>query len=165
MQGKCSAYLTIRQVVTVVVYEDINDIYTGKFEPWNIIRLHPLRSTRATDDEVASNVDLTSGTLVLKNKVHTIQEYLCNPAIYFSAFANYQYASSVKSTRTWMSPKTGFSRSSCRSHKPGRSTTQPPGPTTPRFKSRIFSQISRAFHAQSTQKRQRSDTAGASTST
>ncbi|KAG6276573.1 hypothetical protein E4U48_001552 [Claviceps purpurea] len=49
-------------------------------------------STDTSDDEVASNVDLTSGALVLKNKDHTIQEYLGNPAIYFSAFANYQYA-------------------------------------------------------------------------
>ncbi|KAG6160965.1 hypothetical protein E4U37_002148 [Claviceps purpurea] len=84
--------LAVSNELAGVADEDINDIYTGKFEPWNIIRLHPLRSTRATDDEVASNVDLTSGTLVLKNKVHTIQEYLGNPAIYFSAFANYQYA-------------------------------------------------------------------------
>ncbi|KAG6061876.1 hypothetical protein E4U17_006682 [Claviceps sp. LM77 group G4] len=35
--------LKISRELAGVSAEDVNDIYTGKFEPWNLIHLHPVR--------------------------------------------------------------------------------------------------------------------------
>ncbi|CCE27310.1 uncharacterized protein CPUR_00784 [Claviceps purpurea 20.1] len=179
--------LAVSNELAGVADEDINDIYTGKFKPWNIIRLHPLRSTRATDDEVASNVDLTSGTLVLKKKVHTIQEYLGNPAIYFSAFANYQYAymrffgkehpdvvvAQNRFLAFIMQKSQVYIWARCiayamKHHKSVKARTIHDAAAWTDHSTvqveNFFTNLE-SLHAQSTQKRQRSDTAGASTST
>ncbi|KAG6026295.1 hypothetical protein E4U40_002196 [Claviceps sp. LM458 group G5] len=65
--------LKISPELASVSAEDVNDIYTGRFEPWDLIRLHPMRDYRVFDNDGTSNV-LSS-----------------NPLIYFHSFLNYMY--------------------------------------------------------------------------
>ncbi|KAG6131083.1 hypothetical protein E4U12_003901 [Claviceps purpurea] len=71
-----------------VAVEDIDDIRTGKFEPWNLIRLHPVRGQRPSEDEGTSNVDISSGQFTVKKKNHSPSEYASDPLIFLNSFAN-----------------------------------------------------------------------------
>ncbi|KAG6099246.1 hypothetical protein E4U31_004483 [Claviceps sp. LM219 group G6] len=59
------------------------------FEPWNLIRLHPVRGQRPSEDEGTSNVDITSGRFTVKKKNHSPSEYASDPLIFLNSFANY----------------------------------------------------------------------------
>ncbi|KAG6053973.1 hypothetical protein E4U17_004209 [Claviceps sp. LM77 group G4] len=65
--------LKISRELACVSAQDVNDIYTGKFEPWNLIRLHPMRHYLVFDNDATSNV------------------FSSNPLIYFHSFLNYMY--------------------------------------------------------------------------
>ncbi|KAG6113886.1 hypothetical protein E4U31_007656 [Claviceps sp. LM219 group G6] len=71
------------------IHSDIDDIRTGKFEPWNLIRLHPVRGQRPSEDEGTSNVDISSGQFTVKKKNHSPSEYASDPLIFLNSFANY----------------------------------------------------------------------------
>ncbi|KAI1103725.1 hypothetical protein F4804DRAFT_218702 [Jackrogersella minutella] len=58
--------LTVATELSDVAPKDVNDVRTGKMEPWNLIRLHP------------------SGT-------RAAAEYTSNPLVFFSAFLNYMW--------------------------------------------------------------------------
>ncbi|KAG5961368.1 hypothetical protein E4U56_003928 [Claviceps arundinis] len=66
-----SLVLEISRELASVSAEDVNDIYTGKFEPRNLIRLHPPRH-HPFDDDDTSNV-------------------FSSPLIYIVSFLNYMY--------------------------------------------------------------------------
>ncbi|KAG5988324.1 hypothetical protein E4U52_006691 [Claviceps spartinae] len=70
------------------IHSDIDDIRTGKFEPWNLIRLHPVRGQCPSEDEGASNFDISSGQFTVK-KNHSPAEYASDPLIFLNSFANY----------------------------------------------------------------------------
>ncbi|KAG5962158.1 hypothetical protein E4U57_007249 [Claviceps arundinis] len=67
--------LQIAREMVSVAKEDVHDISTNKFDPWNLIRLHPILGLRPSPDEPASNVDITAGAFTLKKKTHTEKDY------------------------------------------------------------------------------------------
>ncbi|KAG5992480.1 hypothetical protein E4U52_002792 [Claviceps spartinae] len=67
-----SLVLEISRELASVSAEDVNDIYTGNFEPRNLIRLHPPRHHPFDDDDDTSNV-------------------FSSPLIYIVSFLNYMY--------------------------------------------------------------------------
>ncbi|KAG6239450.1 hypothetical protein E4U25_000750 [Claviceps purpurea] len=67
--------LEIARELASVSAEDVNDIYTGKFEPRNLIRLHPMRFFLPFDNDGTSNSNVFSS----------------NPLIYMNSFVNYMY--------------------------------------------------------------------------
>ncbi|KAG6116487.1 hypothetical protein E4U13_001818 [Claviceps humidiphila] len=67
-----SLVLEISRELDSVSAEDVNDIYTGKFEPWNLIRLHSMRYYLCDN---GSTSDVLSR----------------NPLIYIASFVNYMY--------------------------------------------------------------------------
>ncbi|KAG5963500.1 hypothetical protein E4U56_002724 [Claviceps arundinis] len=69
--------------------EDIDDIRAGKFEPWNLIRLHPVRGQRPSDNKGLSSVDISSGHVTVKKKTHLPSEYASDPLIFVNSFSNY----------------------------------------------------------------------------
>ncbi|KAG6321822.1 hypothetical protein E4U22_001198 [Claviceps purpurea] len=73
-----------------VSVEDIDDIRTGKFEPWNLIRLRPVRGQRPSDNEGLPNVDISSGHLTVK-KAYLPSECASDPLIFVNSFSNYIY--------------------------------------------------------------------------
>ncbi|KAI1099129.1 hypothetical protein F4804DRAFT_337553 [Jackrogersella minutella] len=91
--------LTVATELSGVASEDVNDVRTGKMEPWNLIRLHPIiKSIQqhiphtvsfSTDDVPSYTVELTATSFTTKKKTHTAAEYTSNPLVFFSAFLNY----------------------------------------------------------------------------
>ncbi|KAG5945104.1 hypothetical protein E4U59_006388 [Claviceps monticola] len=85
-------FITISKEFVGVSAEDVNDIYTGKFAPWSLIRLHPSRSARLSHDEPSSSIDTSAtGILTIKKNNHSQSEYGSNSSVYAHAFINYQY--------------------------------------------------------------------------
>ncbi|KAG5933231.1 hypothetical protein E4U59_006994 [Claviceps monticola] len=85
-------FIIIAKELVGVSVEDVNDIYTGKFEPWSLIRLHPSRGVRPSHDEPTSSIDISAtGTLTVKKRNHAQSEYGTNPLVYMHAFLNYTY--------------------------------------------------------------------------
>ncbi|KAG5944671.1 hypothetical protein E4U59_006957 [Claviceps monticola] len=69
-------FITIAKELVGVSAEDVNDIYTGKFEPWSLIRLHPSRGARPSRDEPTSSIDISAtGILTVKKRNHSQSEY------------------------------------------------------------------------------------------
>ncbi|KAG5919698.1 hypothetical protein E4U61_000630 [Claviceps capensis] len=68
--------------------EDIDDVRTGKLEPWNLILLSPVLGSRPHDGEFTLGID-ASGKLFIKKKVYTAADYTDDPMIFFEAFKNY----------------------------------------------------------------------------
>ncbi|KAG5944672.1 hypothetical protein E4U59_006958 [Claviceps monticola] len=85
-------FITIAKELVGVSAEDVNDIYTGKFEPWSLIRLHPSRGARPSRDEPTSSIDISAtGILTVKKRNHSQSECGSNPLVYMHAFLNYTY--------------------------------------------------------------------------
>ncbi|KAG5919143.1 hypothetical protein E4U61_001159 [Claviceps capensis] len=82
---------TIARELAGVSVEDIDDVRTGKFEPWNLIRLHPVRGQRPSDNEGLSSVDISSGHFTVKRKTHLPSKYTSDPLIFVNSFSNYIY--------------------------------------------------------------------------
>ncbi|KAG6090426.1 hypothetical protein E4U31_007866 [Claviceps sp. LM219 group G6] len=91
-----------------VAKEDVYDISTNKFEPWNLIRLHPILGFRPSPDEAVSNVDITAGAVTLKKKAHTEKDYaifLVNmPRIRHDAPSTREGDSSIHNAEAWLTP-------------------------------------------------------------
>ncbi|KAG5943807.1 hypothetical protein E4U60_006427 [Claviceps pazoutovae] len=68
--------------------EDIDDVRTGKLEPWNLILLSPVLGPRPHDGVFTVTID-ASGKLFIKKKVYTAADYTDDPMIFFEAFKNY----------------------------------------------------------------------------
>ncbi|KAG6110519.1 hypothetical protein E4U13_005319 [Claviceps humidiphila] len=76
--------------------EDIDDIRTGKFEPWNLIHLYPIRGQRPSDNEGLSSVDISSGHFTVKKKTHLPSEYASDPLLFVNSYSNYIYSIAEK---------------------------------------------------------------------
>ncbi|KAG6090081.1 hypothetical protein E4U31_007953 [Claviceps sp. LM219 group G6] len=83
--------LQIAREMVSVAKEDVHDISTNKFDPWNLIRLHPILGLRPSPDEPASNVDITAGAFTLKKKTHTEKDYGDSLVLWLHSFINYMY--------------------------------------------------------------------------
>ncbi|KAG5970987.1 hypothetical protein E4U56_007144 [Claviceps arundinis] len=70
----------------------VNNIFTNKFEPWNLIRLHPILGLRPSPDEAASNVDITAGAFILmKKKTHRKGQVRRQPRPLAPLFQQFRY--------------------------------------------------------------------------
>ncbi|KAG6047384.1 hypothetical protein E4U17_007526 [Claviceps sp. LM77 group G4] len=84
--------LKVHELLVGVAPDDINDVCTGKFEPWSLIRFHRTRGVRPSYDEPSSTIDVsTSGALTVKKKNYTAADYGPNPVVWASAFINYMF--------------------------------------------------------------------------
>ncbi|KAG5935000.1 hypothetical protein E4U59_005872 [Claviceps monticola] len=79
-----------RELADVSV-EDVDDIRTEKFEPWNLIRLHPVRGQRPSDNEGTSSVEISSGQFTIKKRNHLPPEYTNDPLVFVHSFLNFIY--------------------------------------------------------------------------
>ncbi|KAG6066679.1 hypothetical protein E4U32_005476 [Claviceps aff. humidiphila group G2b] len=68
--------------------EDIDDVRTGKLEPWNLILLYPVFEPRPYDGVFTLEID-ASNNLFLKRKLPTATDYTDDPMVFFEAFKNY----------------------------------------------------------------------------
>ncbi|KAG6118950.1 hypothetical protein E4U14_006072 [Claviceps sp. LM454 group G7] len=68
--------------------EDIDDVRTGKLEPWNLILLYPVFEPRPYDGVFTLEVD-ASNNLFLKKKLPTATDYTDDPMVFLDAFKNY----------------------------------------------------------------------------
>ncbi|KAG6325319.1 hypothetical protein E4U44_006056 [Claviceps purpurea] len=68
--------------------QDIDDVRTGKLNFLNLIRLHPSLGQRPSDNEGASVVDISGGTIVHRKKTHTLRDYP-GPLVFFHCFHRY----------------------------------------------------------------------------
>ncbi|KAG5991880.1 hypothetical protein E4U52_003252 [Claviceps spartinae] len=68
--------------------EDIDDVRTGKLEPWNLILLYPVFESRPDDGVFTLEID-ASNNLFLKKKLPTATDYTDNPMVFLDAFKNY----------------------------------------------------------------------------
>ncbi|KAG6146882.1 hypothetical protein E4U37_008393 [Claviceps purpurea] len=84
--------IKVKKLLVGVAIDDVNDVYTGKFEPWSLIRFHRSRGTRPSPDEPNSRIDVTgAGALTVKKKNYTAADYGPNPVVWASSFANYTF--------------------------------------------------------------------------
>ncbi|KAG5966358.1 hypothetical protein E4U57_002668 [Claviceps arundinis] len=63
--------IKVQKLLVGVATDDINDVYTGKFEPWSLIRFHRSRT--------------------VKKKNYTTADYGPNPVVWASSFVNYMF--------------------------------------------------------------------------
>ncbi|KAG6148318.1 hypothetical protein E4U37_007504 [Claviceps purpurea] len=72
-----------------VAAEDVNDVRSGKFEPMNLLRLHPARGRSVYETETSSVMDYSSGKIVFRKKTLTEKDYGDDPAPFMVALLNY----------------------------------------------------------------------------
>ncbi|KAG5953518.1 hypothetical protein E4U57_005357 [Claviceps arundinis] len=67
----------------------VYQVYIGEFEPLNLLRLDPKRGWFVYEKESTDVMDYSSGTMILKKKFFTANDYGDTPSRFITAFSNY----------------------------------------------------------------------------
>ncbi|KAG6153587.1 hypothetical protein E4U11_006921 [Claviceps purpurea] len=67
----------------------VDQVYSGKFEPMNLLRLHPERGWCVYENESTAVTNHSSGVLQFKKRTFTASDYGDTPSFFITAFTNF----------------------------------------------------------------------------